>query len=339
MKRKNSTARAALPESQKQAPKGAKLAGKLQPDSRMEVTIRLRRKPGAGKPKPDGEPISREEFRANFGADPADLEAIEAFAHEHGLDVVQSNLAQRSVRLSGSVAAMQTAFGTRLKAYQTGKTRFRGRTGTISVPKHLTRIVEGVFGLDNRPHVRPRFHYAEKKRRPRANGASPRAMTPLEVAKLYNFPSGLDGSGQCIAILEFGGGYRAADLKKYFGKLGLKNVKVSAVSVLGGHNDPNGPAKDANGEVMLDIELAGAVAPGAKIVVYFAPNTDDGFIGALDAAVHDSVRKPSVISISWGGPESGSTAQSSAGLRQRLCRCCGDGHFHHMRRRRSWRSG
>ena len=310
MKSKNNTARVALPASQKQAPKGAKLNGKIQLDERIEVTVRLRRKPGAGIPRPGASPISREEFRANYGADPADLEKIEDFADEHGLDVVQSSIAQRSVRLSGTVAAMQGAFGTRLKCYQAGRTRFRGRSGTLSVPKPLSPVIEGVFGLDNRPHVRPQFHFAERGRKAHSNAASARAMTPVEVAKLYNFPANLDGSGQCIAILEFGGGYSPKDLKTYFAGLGVKKPKVSAVSVLGGHNDPNGPARDANGEVMLDIEVAGAVAPGAKIVVYFAPNTDDGFIGALNAAIHDNVRKPSVISISWGGAEGGSTPQS-----------------------------
>ena len=54
---------------------------------------------------------------------------------------------------------------------------------------------------------------------------------------------------------------------------------------------------------MLDIEVAGAIAPGAKIVVYFAPNTDAGFLDAIAAAIHDTTNKPSVISISWGGPE------------------------------------
>jgi kumamolisin len=80
-------------------------------------------------------------------------------------------------------------------------------------------------------------------------------------------------------------------------------VKVNAVSVSGAPNkatgDPNGP----DGEVVLDIEVAGAVAPASKIVVYFAPNTDQGFLKAIHSAIHDRVRKPSVISISWGGPE------------------------------------
>ena len=64
----------------------------------------------------------------------------------------------------------------------------------------------------------------------------------------------------------------------------------------------------------LDIEVAGAIAPGANIAVYFAPNTDQGFIDAIGAAVHDSVRKPSVVSISWGGPEDFSTQQFLDGI-------------------------
>jgi kumamolisin len=65
---------------------------------------------------------------------------------------------------------------------------------------------------------------------------------------------------------------------------------------------------------MLDIEVAAAVAPGANIVVYFAPNTDQGFIDAIANAIHDTKNKPSVISISWGAAESNWTGQSMAAL-------------------------
>jgi kumamolisin len=61
---------------------------------------------------------------------------------------------------------------------------------------------------------------------------------------------------------------------------------------------------------MLDIEVAGAVAPAARLVVYFAPNTDAGFLDAISQAAMDTVNKPSILSISWGGPESSWTAQS-----------------------------
>jgi len=312
MKKKKSATRVPLPASRKTTPKGAKLVGKISPDERLEVTIRLRRKPGASTPSFQGKPLTRDEFRAAYGADPADIEKVEEFANEHGLDIVQSSIAQRSVRLSGTAEAMQAAFGVRFKAFRTAKTgqRFRGRTGTVSVPKNLANIVEGVFGLDNRPQAVPHFYVRPTKKglTPRADAAKP--MTPPQVAKLYNFPSGLDGSGQCIGIIELGGGFRAKDLTAYFKSLGIKKPKVTAVSVSGAHNEPDGPTKDANGEVMLDIEVAGAVAPGAKIAVYFAPNTDEGFLNALNTAIHDSARNPSVISISWGSAEASWTEQA-----------------------------
>ena len=76
---------------------------------------------------------------------------------------------------------------------------------------------------------------------------------------------------------------------------------MTAVGVDGGTNTP-GADTDADGEVMLDIEVVGGGRPGAAIVVYFAPNTDQGFIDAVSTAVHDATHKPSVVSISWGGP-------------------------------------
>ena len=88
---------------------------------------------------------------------------------------------------------------------------------------------------------------------------------------------------------------------------------MTAVSVDNGKNSPSN-ANGADGEVMLDIEVSASVAPGANIVVYFAPNTDQGFIDAVSTAVHDTTNNPSVISISWGGPESSWTAQAMTSL-------------------------
>jgi len=89
-----------------------------------------------------------------------------------------------------------------------------------------------------------------------------------------------------------------------------------AVSVDHGRNHPTGDPNGPDGEVMLDIEVAGAIAPGAKIAVYFAPNTDAGFLDAITTAIHDTRNRPSVISISWGGPESSWTQQSMTAFDQ-----------------------
>jgi kumamolisin len=81
-----------------------------------------------------------------------------------------------------------------------------------------------------------------------------------------------------------------------------------------GKNSPTGSADGPDGEVMLDIEVVGAIAPEARIVCYFAPNTDAGFLDAVTTAIHDATNKPSVISISWGGAESTWTAQAKTAM-------------------------
>ncbi len=169
--------------------------------------------------------------------------------------------------------------------------------------------MEGVFGLDNRPQAKAHFRLRKKKPGVRAQAADV-SYSPLQVAKAYSFPAGTTGAGQCIGVIELGGGYTTSDLDSFFSNLGISTPKVTAVSVDGGTNSPAGDPSGADGEVELDIEVAGAIAPSAQIAAYFAPNTDQGFIDAVTTAVHDATLKPSIISISWGGPESSWTEQS-----------------------------
>jgi kumamolisin len=159
------------------------------------------------------------------------------------------------------------------------------------------------------------------------------------VAELYGFPTGLDGTNECIGILEFGGGYSHEDLVTYFKNLGITMPSITSVSVDGVKNSP-GSDPDADGEVALDIEVAGTIAPGAKIVVYFAPFTEQGWVDALTTAMHDTVNKPSVLSISWGFAEGepvqgfewtaqtvqavNETLQSAAALGVSVCVASGD---------------
>lgn len=304
--------------------RGASAVGPVDPNEAVTVTLLLRRRSGAQLPDlaeaRDSRrgPISREEFAATFGADPADVDAIRTFAADHHLEVGQVNLAARTVSLAGTAAAMSEAFGVELRRYRHPEGEYRGREGEITLPADIAGIVEGVFGLDNRPQVRPRIRWV-----PEAAGvAAPHVAKSLsvpEVAQLYAFPGNVTGAGQCIAILEFGGGYQDADLQQFFQNLNITAPTVTAVSVDGAQNnfgDPtNNPSDaDADGEVALDIEVAGAIAPGASIAVYFAPNSDQAFIDATTTAIHDTTNNPSIISISWGGPEDDWSAQALTGL-------------------------
>jgi kumamolisin len=258
--------------------------------------------------------VSRKEFEQRHGADPKSIALVESFARTHKLLVKEESAARRTVILSGPVAAMNQAFGVELKDYEHPSGTYRGRTGAIHLPAELHDVVEGVFGLDNRPQAKPHFRRRHGRAGARAAAVS-LSYTPPQVAALYDFPTGVDGSGGCIALIELGGGFKPADLSNYWSQLKLtKTPGVSAVSVGNGSNDPTGDPDGPDGEVMLDIEVSGSIAPGTKIVAYFAENTDAGFLNAITTAAHDSTNNPSVISISWGGPESSWTQQAMTSM-------------------------
>jgi kumamolisin len=320
-------------------PAGAQCVGACDPAEHFNVVVILRRQAEPAfrelveriaSGAPGAQPISREQYEQRFGADAADIARVEAFAKTHGLAVVKADPGARRVVLSGTVQQYNAAFGVDLQRFehQVGKLKqhFRQPTGPVHLPEDLHGVVTAVVGLDSRAKVQPHFRIESptpattpaKAGQPaapdtesggavhapmRAARAVSRSFTPLQLAEVYDFPPG-DGKGQCIALVEMGGGYAQSDLDAYFSALGVSAPRVEAVSVDQATNAPSGDPSGPDGEVTLDVEIAGALAPGALIAVYFAPNSEAGFVDAVSAALHDSQRKPSVISISWGAPES-----------------------------------
>jgi kumamolisin len=303
--------------SERQPVRGARLIHNTHPDQTIEVSLRLRPKSEVKRKElrsalenPGFKHMSRTDFENAHSADPADLNQIKKFAQEFGLKVHETGteLARRTVMLSGTASNLQKAFNVELKEYSHPKGNFRGRVGAISVPTDYADIVTGVFGLDNRPQAEPHFRRLPQPAAGIKAHTATASHDPNDVAQIYDYPPG-DGTGQCIGIIELGGGFQLDDLSAYFRSLNISPPQVISVSVDGGANSPSTP-DSADGEVMLDIEVAGAIAPSAKIVVYFAPNTDRGFLDAITTAVHDSANQPSVISISWGSAESNWTSQA-----------------------------
>lgn len=348
------TKRVPLEGSTKEKPKNAEVVGPP-PAVEFQVTVMVRRMKALPTPDTyeqarlsDRKKVSRQEHAAQYGADSADIARVEEFARENGLRVVRSNAAQRSVVLAGTPDAFDKAFEVHLKTYKTPTHTFRGREGDICIPENLRDVITSVTGLDNRPFARP--HVRVRKQAPLvvgvAHGAAtaaaaeiPKGFAPNQIATLYNFPTGLTGKGQTIAILELGGGFRQEELDKYFTSIGVKSPSVAAASFAGGGtNNPGTDALDpqnADVEVMLDIQVVGAVAPDAKIVVYFGTDASDrSFLAVMNAIIHDTVNQPDIVSISWGGPEDAATVQfrrefdqllqSAAHMNITVCAASGD---------------
>ena len=260
-----------------------------------------------------GKRLTRDEYESRYGADPADVKQVEEFADAHSLKPSSVDLSARTLKLSGTAEACGKALQVELGNYQCSAGNYRGRTGPVYIPEPLHGVIVSIHGLDNRPQAQAHFRLAPTGQPSDVSAAASASVsyTPLQVAQLYDFPASANGQGQTIGIIELGGGYAQSDLDTYFRALDISPApSVTAVSVDGAQNQPTGDSGGPDAEVMLDIEVSGSVAPGAKIAVYFAPNTDAGFLDAINQAVGDKTNNPSVISISWGGAESTWTAQS-----------------------------
>ena len=315
---------------------GSSAVSPVDPQSRISVTVVVRSRRPAPELHSDRElasrlpgqrqHLSREEFESRHGAHADDLAAVERFAREHGFEIIETSPARHCVVLRGKAGEFGRTFRVEMKEYEHHRGRHRGTDGAIHIPRELAGFVDAVLGLHDRPCALRHLAGAGVKKAVRAR------FLPSDVAQLYRFPRHADGKGQCIGVIELGGGYYKSDIESFFASIKMPMPKITDVSVDGAKNAPtdlatltsfmtavtsgkkiapDGDAKSRRAmdsamsttETTMDIELVSAFAPGAHIVVYFAPNTEQGIYHALTTALADKKNRPSVLSLSWGEPE------------------------------------
>jgi kumamolisin len=254
------------------------------------------------------------------------LDGVERFARTHGFEIVETSAARHCVVLQGKAGDFSKVFRVEMIHYDHERGQHRGITGPIHLPRELADCVHNVLGLHDRPCARRHLPTAGVKKARRT------PFSAHDIAELYRFPRHATGKGQCIGVIELGGGYHRSDLESFFSSLKMPVPKITDVSVEGAKNAPADHASLASlvgsltagkssakkpssvsrhatelamstMETTMDIELVAALAPEAHIVVYFAPNTEQGIYAALTTALADKHHRPSVLSLSWGEPE------------------------------------
>lgn len=309
-------------------PAGSVLQRKTSPREWIEVTLGLKRQKALpslasleNKKPRDRKYMTRDQLEKDYGTSPDAIKKITDYANAHHMQVTRVEPGASRLRLAGTVQDVSSAFGVSLFDYKHDKLgSFHAHTGPVSVPQELSGLVTGVFGFNNHRHLRR--NKTARSSPPRAAAKSsegsgsvavmhrkgpvhvspqPGTFTPPQVAALYNFPQG-NGQGECIALLEFGGGVESDSITAYFGNLNIPAPNVLTIPVDNVSTDPTADP-DSTGEVMLDIEVAGSIAPNATIAVYFSTFDEKGLIDAISAVIADKQNDPSVCSISWGWDE------------------------------------
>jgi kumamolisin len=302
-----------VPGSERKAWPGAKRLGPVDPDEEVEVTVWLRPRKGGkidlAQAQAIGETLprrrayaARDELRRKTAADPADIELLRAYLQHHHVAVVQA--AWRCVVARGTIGALSRAVGTdRVMWEDDGQLPFRYRRHSLHVPGEIAEFVRGVFGLDDWPQyhaVRRKTRAAAQAREQAAAARLPEPLLADALARSYAFPGDADGTGQTIGILQFGGKFERADFEAC-----MRLQRVTPATVVSGIRDA-AISKEAefNFELALDTQVAGALAAGAKLVLYAAPYDERGFLDAIRAAVFDEEHRPGILSISYGWRES-----------------------------------
>jgi kumamolisin len=223
---------------------------------------------------------------------------VELFARQHGLDVAEIDFAKRRIRLSGTVSQIAKAFATELVSCSSAGRQCHTHLEPIHISDDLAPWTRGVLGLDTRPRIFSGLRsFAVNDGSPQAKG-----LWPADIARLYGISAPSRGAGQCIGIIAPSGGYLPDDMALAAQHIGAAFPAVVDVSVDLGRNKFGGGTL-ADQELALDLQVAGAVAPAARLVVYFTDNSEQGLADAVLAAVHDDVHRPNAISISWGAAE------------------------------------
>jgi kumamolisin len=290
-------------------PATARAARPTNPDQWIEITLGVWRKSDLpdlsnldAVPPAERTYLTHDELTSAYGSDPASVERIKAFAAAHGLSVTREDPISARMGLGGPVSAMSEAFDVTLFDYVDAVLGdFHARTGPVSLPEDIAKDITGVFGFSNQRHLRRRRNAANKIELAAKLPTARKWFIPTELAPIYEFPSN-DAAGQTIALLEFGGGVEDTGVTAYFTKIGAPEPSVTVVALDGVSVDPSADP-DSTGEVMLDIDMAGALAPGAALVVYFSTFDEKGLVDAIAAVISDTVHKPTVASISWGWDE------------------------------------
>ncbi len=261
--------------------------------------------------------LTTEQFREQFGPSAATITAVTKEFTAQGLTVTQSATAQ--LHVSGTVAQIETAFAVPLHSFAVAATastpayRYHAPVAALRVPAAISDSVRAVLGLDSRPRFAPHLISAAHNPlrtlpAPRSVGNSvntpdpPGEWTVIDYADYYDvnpiYRRGVTGEGRTLAIVTLAS-FTQSDAYKYWSAVGVKvhPNRITEVQVNGG----SGPPSDASGsdETTLDVEQSGGLSPGAKIIVYEAPNdAGQGFVDDFAAAIDSN--RADTISTSWG---------------------------------------
>ena len=254
--------------------------------------------------------LTAEQFVARFAPADADVAKIVAALAKYGLTAQRTTAT--TLKVTGLPADIERAFSVSLHGYEVpaqGRAAgysFHAPLTSPTVPAEISASVAGVVGLDSRPSLHPHHDVApatvSKPKLAKPSTGNPFGLLTVadfagfyDVQPLYN--QGVMGTGRTLGIITFAS-FTPSDAFAYWSAVGLA-VDPNRIHIVNVDGGPGAPS-DTSGsdETTLDVEQSGGIAPGAKVIVYQAPNTNQGFVDNFAAAIDTNAAES--LSTSWG---------------------------------------
>ncbi len=231
--------------------------------------------------------LSPAEYGARFGAQTSDIQSIRAWLEANGFTIDRVTKSGRWIEFSGTSSQVETAFHTELHYFRVSGKQYLANATDISLPASIAQISKGLVSLNNFPKRPPTQLFRgiaginelgqKVKLSPNLTAAGTTNtyyLAPGDFAAIYNtkplLAGGTDGSGIAIAVAGQSQ-IELTDVQQFRKIFGLK-VNDPNVIVIG--PDPGITTPTDQQEATLDVEWAGATAPGATINLVIAGSTN-----------------------------------------------------------------
>jgi kumamolisin len=262
-----------------------------------------------------GKFLTPAQVEAQFGPNESDVARVIAVLNASGLSVERTT--STTLTATGKPASLEQAFHTSLHQFVMPATAkhesftFRAAKTAPVVPASIASAVRGVIGLNTNPVFSPHMKIAPAKLGGSSVSRIPGStsgvdtesgvLTVKDFAILYDvnplYAKGVTGNGRTVGIVTLAN-FTPSDVFAYWSALNLKvnSNRLTVINIDGGPGKPSD--RSGSDETTLDVEQSGGIAPGANVIVYQSPNTNQGFLDAFAQAVHDN--KADSFSTSWG---------------------------------------
>ena len=260
--------------------------------------------------------LTPEQFGAQFGPSDADIQSVTNWLNAKGFHGIKVGPGRTVIEFSGNAGQVRDAFHTEMHRYVVkGAERFANASDP-QIPAALSPVVAGVVSLHNFPKfahthtvgkfqrsretgiVKPLFSFAGCGS---STGGECNGIGPADLAKIYNIPPTLDGTGQSIAVVGQTN-INIQDVQDYRSMFGLPANDPTIIL-----NGPDPGIIQDESEADLDVQVSGGVAPKAtvKFVVSETPTT--GVTAGIDLSALYIIDNniAAVLSESYGACESG----------------------------------